>query len=121
MSATEGGDTNGGGRISVSRDALRAELAELKLGLMTELNAALDRKASQASVDAVDRRVYEISRRTDVLEDKSRETTLVAEALLNDKRARWTTREKVVAFGFAALTILLNIASLGPDVIRGWK
>lgn len=55
-------DSTAGGRISVSRDALRAELAEFKLQLLGELRDELDRKASRAVVEALDVRVSSLER-----------------------------------------------------------
>jgi hypothetical protein len=44
---------NGADRISVSRDALRAELADLKLDLVERLTAALESKADKRLVEQV--------------------------------------------------------------------
>jgi hypothetical protein len=47
-----------GGRVSVSRDALRADLADLELRLVDRLSARLDEKADSIVLDAVRARVH---------------------------------------------------------------
>lgn len=60
----------------------------------------------------------DLTPRVAVLEKKATETEAVAEALLVEKKTRWTVREKVIGVAFATLTVILNVMALGPDVVK---
>lgn len=109
---------------SISRSDLRAELAELKLSLLTDLRVELDRKASRESVDQVVLKVGAHDARIATLERHKSETQKVAEAVVADEKRRWSKREKlflVAGIVFAFLSLLLSALALGPDIINSWS
>lgn len=109
---------------SISRSDLRAELAELKLSLLTDLRVELDRKASRESVEQVSLKVEAHNVRISTLERHKSETQKVATALLDEGERSWSKKEKVIAVGglvLLTLSLILSFLALGPDIINSWS
>lgn len=103
-------DTTNGGRISVSRDALRAELAEFKLSFMRELSDELSKKADHAIVNDLLVRVAAL--------ELARSNVHAAETAMEEAKERVFSRgQKIVALCFLALNAVLSIVAMYPDWI----
>lgn len=90
-------------RVSVSRDALRAELAELELRLIEKL-------ASKSEVEMLKQRVEKLENLAAPLKEKKILTvTEVDEAIaqaLQKKEARgWTSRERAIGVVLFCITV----------------
>ncbi len=88
--------------------------------LFGQVNTKLDVLLEKVDAKADHAALVALTERVDQLEDDGQQTKAVATALLAEKKSRWTTREKVLAIGFASVTMLLNVLALGPDVIHRW-
>jgi len=60
----------------------------------------------------------DLGSRVAVLEHDAVKTKAVANALVVDKKARWTAKEKLVGVGFALVTVVMNLLALGPDIFN---
>jgi hypothetical protein len=90
-------------RVSVSRDALRAELAELELRLIEKL-------ASKSEVEMLKSRVEKLEELASPLKEKKiltvNEVEEAISAALQSKEARgWTTRERYIGVLLFMVTI----------------
>lgn len=92
-------DGNGNGRISVSRDALRAELAEMELRLRAYFDTQLANKVDQSALQGDNQRRW--------TED------IVYQVLDAHERRGWTRRER----GLALLNICMTVAMLVLSVV----
>lgn len=107
-------------RISVSREALRAELAELELRLTRYLDLQLTDKASASELGRLSddfqtyaRRVRELSEQI-AIQDKVNEALRVkARELAENTASNFTRREKFFAAGLAAAALLIQAWSAG--------
>jgi hypothetical protein len=93
--------------------SIRFTVKELLAKVDVKLDAIsgkLDAKADAHDVQALEDRIG-------ALEKEASEVRVVAEALQSEKKHRFTRAEKVGMFGFAALTTMLNVLALAPDVI----
>lgn len=93
---------------------VRYSAKELFAQVNTKLDVVLDRLEAKADHETV----VKLTDRVDILEEKSRETEVVATALLKDGNTRWTRNQKIGAFIYAVSNLLLGMAALGPDVIH---
>ena len=106
-----------GERISISRDALRAELAELELRLIDKLASKIDVEKLAGRVDVLERNAL---RRDDadfrrvnqeVVELKNKALTpndidaSVANALQNKEARGWTNRERWIGVALFLITV----------------
>lgn len=89
--------------------------------LFGQVNQKLDVLLEKVDAKADHAALVALTERVDVLEDEGHQTKAVANALLAEKKSRWTAREKAVGFGFAFLTLTLNLLALGPDIIHRWS
>lgn len=99
-------------RISISRDALRAELAELELRL-------IDKLASKSEVEKLARRVEILEDRTTGLKDRKILTTndvdsAIAAALQKQEARGWTSRER----WFGVVVLFITVATFAIQ-LRG--
>lgn len=116
-----------GERISISRDALRAELAELELRLIDKLAAKIDVERLAGRVDTLEKNALrrddtEYSRlkiELDLVKQKALAPkdidTAVANALQNKEARGWTNRERwigVVLFLITVSTFVLQVRGL---------
>ncbi len=94
---TPGGD----GRISVSRDALRAELAQMELRLIQSLATRGEVEELRKELDRVKRRQDDQAAASEALAKQARERA-------NEKSDSFTKREKVIGLVTAVLAIALQ-------------
>jgi anti-sigma factor RsiW len=103
------------GRITVSRDALRADLAEMELRLRLYFDDALKKKASAAEVAIIRADVKVLN---DALAARDRGEFTKAQMLALDEHLEaageraWTWRQQaatVVSAGSAAIALLITI------------
>lgn len=95
---------------------VRFSAKELFAQVNTKLDTLLDKVDAKADHEALVRAVDRI----EVLEDKSRETEAIANALLNEKKSRWTRNEKIAGLAYITFQTVIGIAALGPDLIHRW-
>lgn len=106
-------------RITVSRDALRADLAEMELRLRVYFDDQLKQKADRADLAAVALRVAELERaayardRGDFTPAQARAMTDLIQDTADDKQSRtWTSAQKVMALVSISITVTAFILSL---------
>ena len=88
--------------------------------LFGQVNAKLDVLLEKVDAKADHAALVALTERVDQLEDEGQQTKAVANALLAEKKSRWTAREKLLGVGFALVTLTLNTLALGPDIIHRW-
>ena len=96
---------NGGDRISVSREILRAELAELELRLV-------NRFAEKSYVQEQERRLRIVEARV----EPGALQAAVQGVIRQDDAVRWSFREKIIAIGLFVLsvsTFMFTVVSRG--------
>lgn len=86
------------GRISVSRDALRAELLSLKLDLIQQL-------ATKGEVDRLNDRINDHGRRLTSLERREDDD----DAIRNERSGAFTRREKLWGMTLATCALCIQI------------
>jgi hypothetical protein len=92
-------------KISVSREALRADLSDLELRIVDRLSEELEKKADRSIVDQLDKRVDDL-----VVSRASREH-LPAEVLELTKRVGDLERFRTAIPSVAVLSLLVSVAA----------
>ena len=99
-------------RITVSRDALRADLAEMELRLRAYFDEQLRGKASAADVAVLTSQMAD-QRRGEFTEAQSRSmVALIESTLASETDKGWTTRHRV----FAIIAVIIAVLSFSLTV-----
>lgn len=111
---------DGNGRITVSRDALRADLAEMKNELKDYIADQLERKADARSMESLTQTVTlladAVRKQTDgelTIAQRAVVQTIVDDTLDERSESGWTRKERRLALLGALTGILGAVASFG--------
>lgn len=100
------------GRISVSRDALRADLAEMELRLRTYFDERISHTASAESVRDVSHRLGSLER-GEFNEAQTRTIRATVETVLSEESAAaWSPKERLLAMLSTSVALAMLVLSV---------
>jgi hypothetical protein len=85
--------------------------------LLAKVDVKLDAISGKLDAKADAHDVHALEARVGLLEKEADEVRVVAEALRDEKKDRFTRTEKLLGLTYFALNLVIGVAALGPDII----